>query len=84
MAASFAHGANDVANSVGPFAAIYAIYDTGRVDDKSNISEWILVRVRALYMRSLCEQDQRPLCATKRKHAIYTFYRHCSLGISSC
>lgn len=25
-AVSFAHGANDVANAVGPFAAIYGVY----------------------------------------------------------
>ena len=43
-AAAFAHGANDVANSVGPFAAIYAIYQSGTVSDKSEIREWILVR----------------------------------------
>ena len=28
---SFAHGANDVANSIGPFAACIAIYETGNV-----------------------------------------------------
>jgi phosphate/sulfate permease len=28
---SFAHGANDVANAVGPFAAIYSIYKSGEV-----------------------------------------------------
>lgn len=31
MANSFAHGSNDVANSVGPFAAIWGIYLTGTV-----------------------------------------------------
>jgi hypothetical protein len=30
-AVSFAHGANDVANAVGPFAAIYGVYNTGAV-----------------------------------------------------
>jgi sodium-dependent phosphate transporter len=26
---TFAHGANDVANSIGPFAAVMAIYNSG-------------------------------------------------------
>jgi sodium-dependent phosphate transporter len=39
---SFAHGANDVANAVAPFAAIYAIYSTGIVGSKSTVPIWIL------------------------------------------
>ena len=39
---SFAHGANDVANSVAPFATIYSIYLTGEVSKKSDVPIWIL------------------------------------------
>eukprot|EP00965_Chrysotila_dentata_P020925 693206-Pleurochrysis_carterae.AAC.1 len=42
---SFAHGANDVANAMGPFMAIYVIYDTGKVSKKSDVGDdayWIL------------------------------------------
>ncbi len=42
---SFSHGANDVANSVGPFAAIYAIWKSGAVLEDSNLGDdfyWIL------------------------------------------
>ena len=42
---SFAHGANDVANSIGPFAAIYAIYKSGTVSknaEMGNDAYWIL------------------------------------------
>ncbi|KAI8920080.1 solute carrier family 20 [Powellomyces hirtus] len=41
--ASFAHGSNDVANAVGPLAAIYAIWDSG-ILPKSNVDVpiWIL------------------------------------------
>ena len=41
---SFAHGANDVGNAVGPFAAIFAIYQQGLYnDDEIGLPEWILV-----------------------------------------
>ena len=43
---SFSHGANDVANSVGPFAAIYTIYTfSGDITKNTNMNEnayWIL------------------------------------------
>ena len=42
---SFSHGANDVANAIGPFAAIYVIYETGEVNKKMEMgkdSYWIL------------------------------------------
>uniref|UniRef100_A0A7S4F6K6 Phosphate transporter n=1 Tax=Chrysotila carterae TaxID=13221 RepID=A0A7S4F6K6_CHRCT len=42
---SFAHGANDVANAMGPFMAIYVIYDTGKVSKKADVGDdayWIL------------------------------------------
>merc|ERR1712087_522434 len=42
---SFAHGANDVANAMGPFMAIYAIYNDGGVSKKVDMDDdayWIL------------------------------------------
>jgi len=39
---AFAHGANDVANSIGPMAAVYAIWDTGVVSKKNDMPLWIL------------------------------------------
>ena len=42
---SFAHGANDVANAVGPYAAIYIIWKTGQVNKKVDMGTdayWIL------------------------------------------
>lgn len=40
---AFAHGANDVANSIGPLAAIVSIYNTSSVGSKVNVPIWILV-----------------------------------------
>jgi len=44
---SFAHGANDVANAMGPYMAIWSIYHSGKVskktsDDYEDDSLWIL------------------------------------------
>lgn len=41
-AVSFAHGANDVANAIGPFAAIYGVYQYGYISSKSEVTEWML------------------------------------------
>ena len=42
-AEAFAHGANDVANSVGPLAAVANILHTGTVDMKVPVPMWILM-----------------------------------------
>ena len=39
----FAHGSNDVANAIGPLAAIYGIWDTSSVSSKAPVPIWILV-----------------------------------------
>ncbi|OMJ25724.1 Phosphate-repressible phosphate permease pho-4 [Smittium culicis] len=42
-AASFAHGSNDVANAVGPIAAVASVWSTGTVPgDKSVVKSWNL------------------------------------------
>ncbi len=40
---AFAHGSNDVANGIGPLAAIVSIVNTGEVAQKSALPLWILV-----------------------------------------
>lgn len=39
---AFAHGANDVANSIGPMAAVYGIWDSGVVEKSVDMPLWIL------------------------------------------
>ena len=39
---AFAHGANDVANSVGPLAGIVTVLKTGTVINKSPVPLWVL------------------------------------------
>lgn len=41
-AASFTHGANDVANAVGPYATIYQIWESGKIPKKAQVDIWIL------------------------------------------
>lgn len=40
---AFAHGSNDVANAIGPFAAIYQIWQDSAVSSSASVPEWILV-----------------------------------------
>jgi PiT family inorganic phosphate transporter len=40
---SFAHGANDVANAIGPLAAIYEALQSGLIVQKATIPIWIMV-----------------------------------------
>lgn len=41
--ASFTHGANDVANAIGPYATIYQIWQSGALErTKSSVPIWIL------------------------------------------
>lgn len=42
-AMAFAHGSNDVANAVGPLAAIYGVIATGTVTAKTTMPSWILL-----------------------------------------
>lgn len=39
---SFAHGANDVANAVGPLSAVYEIWRKNSVNSKSEVPVWVL------------------------------------------
>lgn len=40
---SFSHGANDVANAVGPIAVIYWVIKTGAISSKVEVPIWILI-----------------------------------------
>jgi len=39
----FAHGSNDVANAVAPFAAMLGLYASGEVSKQVDVPEWVLV-----------------------------------------
>ena len=39
---SFAHGSNDVANAIGPFAAIYGIWQCSCISETAGVPSWVL------------------------------------------
>jgi PiT family inorganic phosphate transporter len=41
-AVAFAHGSNDVANSIGPLAAVYSIVTTGAAGTTASVEPWML------------------------------------------
>lgn len=44
MVMSFAHGSNDVANAIGPYAAVYYVYKNKKIPpSKSPVPKWIYV-----------------------------------------
>lgn len=40
---SFAHGANDVANAIGPFSGIWYVYRTGKITSSVDAPKWIFI-----------------------------------------
>ena len=40
---SFAHGANDVSNAMGPLSAIYLIWSSGTLSSKADVPIWVLL-----------------------------------------
>ena len=40
---AFAHGSNDVANAVGPMAAVVSVIQSGEVGAKASVAPWILL-----------------------------------------
>lgn len=53
--ASFAHGANDIGNSVGPWAVIYSTWKSGNPSDKSSsVETWQLAVLSITISLGLC------------------------------
>jgi sodium-dependent phosphate transporter len=66
--ASFAHGANDVSNAVGPYAVIYHIWSTSKVATSSSpIPVWILVFGAAMLVIGLAT------CTSIETHYLHPF-----------
>jgi len=64
---SFAHGANDVANGVGPFAGIWSVYRTGVVSMKTQVPMWILFMGGVAMIAGLAVAGRRVIETVGRK-----------------
>lgn len=61
--ASFAHGANDVANAIGPYAAIYHVWSTGTISGRRNdVPIWTLVFGGAMIVIGLATYGKIDCC----------------------
>lgn len=66
-AMSFAHGSNDVANAMGPFAAVYSTWINGKTPGKeSTVQPWILAIGGAGIVTGLVSFPFRPLSPPPR------------------
>lgn len=81
---SFAHGSNDVANSIGPFATIYGIYQNEGVSSSSKIPTWILVvgmdlscHLSQTQRAQLCSLCMNFLCRLGPVHCGSIVCKHC-------
>ncbi|KAK5201459.1 Na+/Pi symporter [Cryomyces antarcticus] len=63
---SFAHGANDVSNAIGPLAAIYLIWNTGKLSSKSPVPVWVLQVPPTAPLRCSATQETKLLTASQR------------------
>ena len=54
--ASFAHGANDIANAMGPFMTVYGVYHAGKVEKSNDVStdSYVVFPFHILSIRIMC------------------------------
>ncbi|RLA54347.1 MAG: phosphate permease [Gammaproteobacteria bacterium] len=69
---AFAHGSNDVANAVGPLAAIVSVVSTGTITAKSIMPGWILLLGGAGIMLGLATYGFRVMATVGRKITMLT------------
>jgi PiT family inorganic phosphate transporter len=69
---AFAHGSNDVANAVGPLAAIVGVLNTGAVAAKSVMPSWILLIGGAGIMFGLATYGFRVMATIGSKITVLT------------
>jgi sodium-dependent phosphate transporter len=83
---SFSHGANDVANAIGPFAAIYTIYRDKMISEDSDMgtdSYWILAIGGVGIMAGLAVYGYKIIRAIGVKMCMITPSRGVSIELAS-
>ena len=64
---AFAHGSNDVANAIGPVAAIMSVVTTGEVSHESTVPPWVLLIGAAGIVVGLATFGYRVMATIGRK-----------------
>ena len=82
-AMAFAHGSNDVANAVGPVAAVVSIANTGEVGATSAVSPWILLLGGIGIVIGLGTYGHRVIATVGQKITQLTPSRGFAAGIAS-
>ena len=83
---SFSHGANDVANAIGPFAAIYTIYNNDVLTEKNELGKdayWILALGGVGISAGLAVYGYKIIKAIGVKMCKITPSRGISIGLAS-
>ncbi|KAG9253996.1 putative sodium/phosphate symporter [Emericellopsis atlantica] len=82
--ASFAHGANDIGNSVGPWAVIYATWKTGvAVDKKATVPVWQLAVLALTLCAGLATYGYNIMKVMGNKITYHSPSRGCSMELGA-
>ncbi|KAI0377473.1 putative sodium/phosphate symporter [Hypomontagnella monticulosa] len=82
--ASFAHGANDIGNSVGPWAVIYAAWSTGSAQAaKAPVPVWQLAVLSAMISIGLCTYGYNIMKVMGNKITYHSPSRGCSMEMGA-
>lgn len=80
---AFAHGANDVANAVGPLAAVFEIFRSGSVQMKVQVPMWILMLGGAGIVTGLAMYGYRVMTTVGTKITVITPSRGLAADIAA-
>ena len=82
--ASFAHGANDIGNSVGPWAVIYSAWNTGKASEsKQRVPPWQLVVLSATISLGLMTYGYNIMKVMGNKITYHSPSRGCSMEMGA-
>ncbi|KAL6814394.1 phosphate transporter [Trichoderma sp. SZMC 28015] len=82
--ASFAHGANDIGNSVGPWAVIYSAWKTGNAAAaKAPVPVWQLAVLSAMISIGLCTYGYNIMKVMGNKITYHSPSRGCSMEMGA-
>ncbi len=80
---AFAHGSNDVANAIGPLAAVISVAQTGSVDAKAALPAWVLVLGGAGIVVGLATYGRHVIATVGEKITALTPSRGFAAGLAA-